>query len=91
MHFRDASLYHHTSDHPTSPGSIGFFSVNGTADLNIVIRTAVISDGKLSVGAGGAITVASKPEDEYAEMRTKAAPLMRAVAVAEGRLLAATI
>ncbi|HEX6444548.1 MAG TPA: aminodeoxychorismate synthase component I [Streptosporangiales bacterium] len=59
-------------------GAIGWFGFGGTADLNIVIRTAVVHDGRLDVGAGGAIVLDSDPEDEYEEMLLKArAPLRR--------------
>jgi len=70
-------------------GSLGFFSVNDTFDLNIVIRTAVFAGGKVRVGAGGAVVVQSEPEAEYDEMRLKAAALLRAFEVAEGRVAAA--
>lgn len=60
-------------------GVIGFLGVNGTADLSIVIRTLVHSDGRVRVGAGGAITVLSDPEQEWREVRLKADAVLRAV------------
>ncbi|KAL8171633.1 hypothetical protein V2J09_023437 [Rumex salicifolius] len=61
-------------------GSIGFFSVNQTFDLNIVIRTVVIHEGEASIGAGGAIVALSKPEDEHDEMILKTRSPVRAIA-----------
>ncbi|MFE3444190.1 aminodeoxychorismate synthase component I [Nocardia sp. NPDC059180] len=60
-------------------GTIGFLGVGGTADLNIVIRTAVRHDDRWQIGAGGAIVLDSVPEDEYAEMVLKASATHRAV------------
>jgi para-aminobenzoate synthetase len=59
-------------------GAIGFLGLNGTADLNIVIRSAVLTDGEWRVGAGGAVVLESDPEDEYQEMVLKAAATLRA-------------
>ncbi|MFF4992343.1 aminodeoxychorismate synthase component I [Streptosporangium saharense] len=57
-------------------GTLGYFALGGAADLNIVIRTAVIGDGHLTVGAGGAVVLDSDPVAEYEEMLLKArAPL----------------
>jgi para-aminobenzoate synthetase len=73
-------------------GALGFLSVNGTADLSIVIRTLVASPHGLTVGAGGAIVAGSDPEAELAEMRLKARALLEAVGgtLEAGRQLAAT-
>jgi para-aminobenzoate synthetase len=60
-------------------GTIGFLGLDGTADLNIVIRTAVRHDGQWHVGAGGAIVLDSDPVEEYEEMLLKAAATARAL------------
>jgi para-aminobenzoate synthetase len=60
-------------------GALGFFAVNGTADLNVVIRTLVASPGGLTIGAGGAIVAGSDPEAELEEMLLKARPLLETV------------
>ena len=60
-------------------GALGFFAVNGTADLNVVIRTLVASSDGLSVGAGGAIVAASDPEAELEEMLLKARSVLATV------------
>jgi para-aminobenzoate synthetase len=61
-------------------GTLGYFGLQGGADFNIVIRTAIIASGRASIGAGGAIVLDSDPEDEFDEMLLKASPVVRAVA-----------
>jgi para-aminobenzoate synthetase len=60
-------------------GALGFFSVNGTAGLSVVIRTLVASTDGLTIGAGGAIVAGSDPEAELEEMLLKARPLLETV------------
>lgn len=58
-------------------GSIGFLSFNGTLDLNIVIRSAIVTKEKTSIGVGGAITALSDKEEEFEEIKLKAQALLR--------------
>lgn len=60
-------------------GSIGYFSLNGDCDLNIVIRTAVHQDGAYHLGVGGGITCESELEFEYEETLQKAKAVLEAI------------
>ncbi len=48
-------------------GAIGHISWNGNIDTAIAIRTAVIKDGLIHVGAGAGIVADSDPESEWRE------------------------
>ncbi|MDE0839215.1 MAG: aminodeoxychorismate synthase component I, partial [Kiritimatiellae bacterium] len=64
-------------------GTFGYFSINGCADLNIVIRTAVFSDGRVQVGMGGAVTLLSDAKEEYAEAILKGDVVLNALRAAQ--------
>ena len=62
-------------------GAFGLFSVDGTIDLAMVIRSIVIDPEGATVGSGGGITALSVPAEELAEVRLKAAALLRVLGV----------
>ncbi len=60
-------------------GAFGYLGADGTADLAMVIRSIVVEGPRATIGAGGGVTALSDPEAEVAEMRLKAAALVRAL------------
>ncbi len=64
-------------------GSFGYLSLDGSLDLNILIRTATIRASahglELSLKAGAGIVADSDPERELEETRAKARGLVRAL------------
>ena len=60
-------------------GAIGHIGWNGNMDTAIAIRTAVIKDQIIHVGAGGGIVADSIPEDEWQECRQKSKVFMDAM------------
>ena len=52
-------------------GAIGYVGWNGNMDTAIAIRTAVIKDNKIHVGAGAGIVADSIPENEWEECKQK--------------------
>jgi anthranilate synthase component 1 len=59
-------------------GCIGYFGANGEMDTCIVLRTAVVKDGRMSVQAGAGIVYDSNPAAEQQECINKAKALFRA-------------
>ena len=59
-------------------GCVGYFSAAGEMDTCIVLRTALVKDGRMFVQAGAGIVADSVPENEQAECANKAGALFRA-------------
>jgi para-aminobenzoate synthetase component I len=70
-------------------GSIGWIDFDGDMELNIVIRTLQVQDGKGYVQAGAGIVIDSVPEREYKESLRKAKALWVAIEAAEANKRAA--
>ncbi|AWN16142.1 anthranilate synthase component I [Salinisphaera sp. LB1] len=64
-------------------GAVGYLAGNGSMDLAIAIRTAVIKNGEIHVQAGGGIVADSQPTTEWEETMNKARAVMKAAALAE--------
>jgi len=64
-------------------GSIAHFGVDGSAEMSIVIRTAVWEPPVVHVHAGGGIVADSTPDGEYIETLDKARAVLAAIAAAE--------
>lgn len=60
-------------------GALGYFSLSGAADFSIVIRTLVLTPGRVEYGVGGAIIALSDADAEFEETAVKATPLLRLV------------
>lgn len=63
-------------------GCMGYLSLDGRLDTNILIRSLVWSPGKVSLRAGAGIVADSDPEAELAETRAKARGLLMALGAA---------
>lgn len=60
-------------------GSLFYASRCGRLDSSVLIRTAVLRDGEVRYGAGGAVVADSQPRAEYEEARLKARPLEQVI------------
>jgi para-aminobenzoate synthetase component I len=58
-------------------GVFGYFGLDGRIDLAMVIRSIVLSPDGATIGTGGGITALSDPQEELAEVKLKAAALLR--------------
>ncbi|MEJ2794622.1 aminodeoxychorismate synthase component I [Iodobacter sp. LRB] len=62
-------------------GSLGYINLDGSMDLNILIRTFLQRQSELYFRAGAGIVIDSDPECELQETRHKARGLLRAIGV----------
>ena len=60
-------------------GAIGYISWSGNIDTAIAIRTAIIKDKVMHVGAGAGIVADSIPEKETLETEAKANGMLKAL------------
>ena len=63
-------------------GGIGYLSFGTNLDINIVIRTFIIKNGRAYFQVGGGIVYDSDPEAEYVETLDKAKALIQALRLA---------
>jgi anthranilate synthase component I len=59
-------------------GAVGYFGADGSMDSCIVLRTAIVKDGRMYVQAGAGIVADSDPAAEHRECENKAKALFRA-------------
>ena len=60
-------------------GCLGYLGLDGSMDLNLLIRTLTLGKGWAHFSVGGGIVADSVPEREYEETWHKAAGLLRAL------------
>ncbi|MGJ3508366.1 aminodeoxychorismate synthase component I [Enemella sp. A6] len=80
---RSVQLLRELEDGPRGvySGVIGYFSLDGSADWSIAIRTVVWHPDHLSYGTGGAVTADSTPRGEWDETVVKARTLGTALGI----------
>ena len=66
-------------------GAVGYLAWNGNMDTAIAIRTAVVKDGKIYIGAGAGVVADSIGRLEWKETMNKARAIFEAAAMAERR------
>ena len=57
-------------------GAVGYFSMHGSFDFALAIRTMIVKDGKATIQAGAGIVYDSNPAHEYQEVLNKARAFM---------------
>ena len=64
-------------------GALGYVGYDGNMDTCIMLRTALLKDGRIHIQAGAGVVADSVPASEYQETVSKASALLKAVAMAE--------
>src|SRR6202171_6068249 len=64
-------------------GALGYVGFGGNLDMAITLRTVVAAEGVAYVQAGAGIVADSRPEREFEETQEKAAPMFKAIEMAE--------
>lgn len=64
-------------------GALGYFGYDGNMDTCIMLRTALLKNGRVFIQAGGGWVADSDPASEYQETINKASALFKAVSMAE--------
>ena len=72
-----------TSPRHAYTGSMGYVNRDGDMDMNILIRSMMLSDEHITFSAGAGIVADSDPLRELQETRAKARGLLRALGVAD--------
>ena len=67
-------------------GALGYVSYSGNMDLAITIRTLDMTNGNISIQAGGGVVYDSQPEREYEETCHKSRGMKKAVEMAAAGL-----
>lgn len=63
-------------------GALGYMGYDGNMDTCIMLRTALLKDGKIHIQAGAGVVADSVPAAEYQETVSKASALLKAVEIA---------
>jgi anthranilate synthase component 1 len=81
---RAMEIIYDVEKRPRGPygGAVGYVSFSGNMDLAIIIRTASIEDGALTLQAGAGIVADSDPESERRETVNKAMAIEKALRLA---------
>jgi anthranilate synthase component I len=64
-------------------GALGYVGFGGNLDMAITLRTVVAAEGIAYVQVGAGVVADSRPEREFEETQEKAAPMFKAIEMAE--------